>query len=242
MSGIKLVLYSCALAVGLVASEGLASFHEMQIEQVIAGVNGDTNAQAIQLRMRGPFEYLLGGNARMRAYDANGGNPITLIDFNHNVNPGTGGRILITSAGMSAYESSSITSDFTLANLIPASYLAAGRLTFERTIPDGTVLWSIAWGGSGYTGSTTGEVGTNDADGDFGKLAGTLPSSGLQALLFDGTATDFSTNNQADYIVTPGAAVFTNNAGASFTVVPEPASAVMALGGVALLSGLRRRR
>ncbi len=29
-----------------------ATFHLMQIEQVIGGVNGDTTAQAIQLRMR----------------------------------------------------------------------------------------------------------------------------------------------------------------------------------------------
>ena len=29
-----------------------ASFHLMQIEQVIGGVNGDTTAQAVQLRMR----------------------------------------------------------------------------------------------------------------------------------------------------------------------------------------------
>ncbi len=39
-----------------------ASFHLMQIEQVIGGVNGDTNAQAIQLRMRFAGQNLVGGD------------------------------------------------------------------------------------------------------------------------------------------------------------------------------------
>ena len=36
-----------------------ATFHLMQIEQVIGGVNGDTTAQAIQLRMRARASKLL---------------------------------------------------------------------------------------------------------------------------------------------------------------------------------------
>ena len=37
---------------GSLRSQAHATFHLMQIEQVIGGVNGDTSAQAIQLRMR----------------------------------------------------------------------------------------------------------------------------------------------------------------------------------------------
>src|SRR4029079_6728131 len=49
------------------------------------------------------------------------------------------------------------------------------------------------------------------------------PSTTLQALLFPGLATDSSTNNAADYVLTAGAAVFTNNLGNSFTVtLPGP--------------------
>ena len=41
-----------ALASLTLALPAFATFHLMQIEQVIGGVNGDTSAQAIQLRMR----------------------------------------------------------------------------------------------------------------------------------------------------------------------------------------------
>ena len=41
---------------GRAASPAAVSFHFMQIEQVIGGVNGDPSAQAIQLRMRTCFQ------------------------------------------------------------------------------------------------------------------------------------------------------------------------------------------
>ena len=64
-----------AMAVCLIATApASASFVFMQIEQVIVGVDGDTSAQAIQLRMRFP-----GANdvqfARVRAWDSAGANP-----------------------------------------------------------------------------------------------------------------------------------------------------------------------
>ena len=62
------------------ASPALASFHLVQIEQVIGGVNGDTSAQAIQLRLRSPGEHH-SQFARIRAWDAAGENPIIIIDF-----------------------------------------------------------------------------------------------------------------------------------------------------------------
>jgi hypothetical protein len=47
----------------------------MQIEQVIGGVNGDTTAQAVQLRMRmAKREFCFRG--RLIAVDAAGNNPI----------------------------------------------------------------------------------------------------------------------------------------------------------------------
>ena len=45
---------------------------------------------------------------------------------------------------------------------IPATYLAAGSLTFEDDF--GTILWRLSWGGPAYTGPNTGAL-TNDADG-----------------------------------------------------------------------------
>ena len=57
-----------------------ASFHLMQIEQVIGGVNGDTTAQAVQLRMRSTGENFVTG-CQLIAFDAAGNNPITLATF-----------------------------------------------------------------------------------------------------------------------------------------------------------------
>ena len=50
---IKSLLHVAAVALcGLAAHSAHATFHLMQIEQVIGGVDGDTTKQAIQLRMR----------------------------------------------------------------------------------------------------------------------------------------------------------------------------------------------
>ncbi|MBI4578887.1 MAG: hypothetical protein HY718_04240, partial [Planctomycetes bacterium] len=85
-----------ALALG--TAPALASFHLMEIEQVIGGVNGDTTKQAIQLRMRSLGQNLVSGS-RLVAYDATGANPVTLITFPSNVASGaSGARILVTSA------------------------------------------------------------------------------------------------------------------------------------------------
>ena len=109
-------------------------------------------------------------------------------------------------------------------NLIPASYLAAGSITFENNL--GTVVWwRISWGGVAYAGSTTGQaaLGGNDADGEFGPpFAGPLISSDVRALQFQGVASDPSTNNAADYALTPANSVWVNNVGDIFTVEPVP--------------------
>ena len=202
-----------------------ASFHLMQIEQVIGGVNGDTTAQAIQLRMRALGENLVSGGTLI-AYDASGNNPITLLTFASNVtNNAAGTRILITTANFANYQASPIASDFTMTNPIPASYLAAGRLSYQKpTYMAGAALWSVSWGGANYTGPNTGTL-DNDADGNFAPpFAGVLPSSSTVALLFNGTAAAMSTTNLADYSVTPGGATFTNNAGDSTSLIGGTAS------------------
>src|ERR1041384_4278592 len=108
-----------------------ASFHLMQIEQVIGGVNGDTTAQAIQLRLRF-FGQEFVSQARLVAWDAAGANPVVLIDLTTDVSHGDlGDRILISSPNFANYTSVPLNSDFIMTNLIPASYLAAGRITWE---------------------------------------------------------------------------------------------------------------
>ncbi len=210
------------LVVGIAAAtttSAPATFHFMQIEQVIGGVGGDTTVQAIQLRMRSPLPQNLMQNAKLWVRDATGSNPILLIDFTTPVPIGTlGTRVLITSANFSNSLDGPLTPDYTLTNLIPASYLAAGSITFENNL--GTqVLWRLSWGGAAYTGPTTG-LALNDDDGDFGPpWPDPLPSAGTEALLFGGSVNAKSTTNAADYALTPANPTFFNNAGASARVV-----------------------
>ncbi|HET9316746.1 MAG TPA: hypothetical protein VFQ51_14215, partial [Vicinamibacteria bacterium] len=211
-----------ALTLGAIAlaQPAFASFHLMQIEQVIGGVNGDTSRQAIQLRMRagGQNQVQL---ARVRAWDAAGQNPVTLVDMVSPVAIGAAGaRVLIATNG---FLSPTLIPDFIM-NPIPVGYLPAGKITFEDDA--GTVWWGFAWGGASYTGTNTGQSGAsgvaNDADGNFNPpFAGALQSSNTQAIQFTGAASAQSTNNAADYALTAGAAVFTKNDGSSGTVPVE---------------------
>jgi hypothetical protein len=191
------------------------SHHFMQIEQVIAGVGGDTSAQAIQLRMRFSSQNFVNGSSIV-AFDAAGLNPITIVAFNRTLTNGTAGdRVLVATSAFSNFTNPPAVADFTMTNPIPLSYLNAGRVVFQ-TGP--TVWWSLAWGGANYTGSNLGST-TNDLDGNFGPPFGSpLPSSGVESLIFPGGANALSTTNLADYRLTTAAAVFTNNARNSFTV------------------------
>jgi hypothetical protein len=134
-----------------------------------------------------------------------------------------GRRVLLTTPSFANFTNIALVTNFVM-DPIPASYLAAGSLTFEDD--SGSVYWRLSWGGAGYTGPTTGLTtaqGGNDADGQFGPVfAGPLPSTTLQALQFTGAFSALSTNNAAQYAVTTGAATFINNANTSFVVTAPP--------------------
>jgi hypothetical protein len=206
-----------------------ATFHLMQIEQVIGSVNGDTTAQAIQLRMRSVNEdQNLVSGGKLVVFDAAGLNPIIVLDIASDVvNGGVGSRVLIASANFPSHTMPVAVPDFTMANLIPASYFAAGSLCWESDA--GIIYWRLSWGGAAYTGSNLGNT-ANDKDGNFGPPFGDpLPSSCTSALQFQGSTTDKSTNNAADYLLIGSPIVFVNNAGASFTVVaPLPTVSITA--------------
>ena len=185
-----------------------ASFHFMQIEQVVGGVCGNTDRQAIQLRMRFADQEFVDGK-QLKAWNAAGANPVVVLTFPSNAPIGNqGSRILVTTAALdSAF---AVDSDFTLEQRIPDSYLRAGRLTFEDGF--GTIYWSLAWGGAAYTGSNLGNA-TNDPDGNFGpQTPGMLPFNTAQTLRFLGAAGDQSTSNLVDYALSAGAAQLVNNA------------------------------
>jgi len=203
-------LLSTAVAAAMAAPQAAQpSFHFMQIDQVIGGVNGDTTAQAIQLRMRFQFQCFFGNGARLRVHDAAGANPIILAQLDQDL-PGcaTGDSVLIATPAFASHTVPVVVPDFVIDTPIPESYFAAGSLTFEDAA--GTqVYWRLSWGGDEYTGDTSGAA-INDDDGEFGPpWPGPLPADGLQALQFQGGTE--STANVDDYALTPGAAVFTNN-------------------------------
>src|SRR4029079_17716969 len=55
----RMAVYTSAATLALAAGTCMAqtdSFHIMQIQMAIGGVNGDTTAQAVQLRMRTSFQ------------------------------------------------------------------------------------------------------------------------------------------------------------------------------------------
>src|SRR5437867_271274 len=116
-----------ALAIIIVyPAPATASFHVMQIEQVIGGVNGDPTAQAIQLRMRTGLQNQV-QNGRLVAHDAAGNNPIVVATFPGALpNQGTGVRVLVASANFGNYTNPPVAADRLMSALIPASYLAAG--------------------------------------------------------------------------------------------------------------------
>jgi hypothetical protein len=193
------------------------TFHLMQIEQVIGGVQGDTSLQAIQLRMRISLQGQV-SQARIRAWDAAGQNPVIVVDMMTDVPIETAGsRVLVESPAFAA--TFNPTPDFVMTNPIPASYLAAGKITWESDA--GVVVWGLAWGGAAYTGTNTGTL-DNDADGNFNPpFPLPMQTASDQSVLFPGPFSAPSTNNAADYIVSPSNAIFTNNAGETGSVPVE---------------------
>jgi hypothetical protein len=236
-SKLPLLLLGAAL---LRAGPAHAAFHLMEIEQVIGGVAGDTQAQAVQLEMRSANQQFVIGSAQVVVRDAAGANPIILSTFTGGVTP-TGGacrQILLATDAFAAKTVPAAVRNFSMIP-IPAGYLSAGSLTFESA--GGATTWArMSWGGAAYTGSGAVASGTptnaNDADGTVSPpYPGALPSNGLQALRFQTPCVaptgPQSTTNAADNALTPGAAVFRNNALSDFTVTATVASAVPVLPG-----------
>ncbi len=230
----------------LAAGPAGATFHLMEIEQVIGGVGGDTSAQAIQLRMRALGQNLLAGAAQVVVRDAAGLNPIVIATFAlPNPVGGACRQILLATDGFAARTTPAAARDYAMSP-IPAAYLAAGSLTFE-TLGGAATWWRVSWGGAAYTGpGTVVSVGGNDDDGTANPpFAGPLPAGGVQALSFTPACPTLSSNNAAQYALTSGAAVFSNNALASFTVTAPPSALPMlsgwgwgALAGVLGLAGV----
>jgi hypothetical protein len=240
-----------ALAALLLPRPAFAAFHVMEIEQVIGGVNGDATAQAVQLRMRALGQNLVGNNARLVVRDAAGANPVTLVNFAlpNPPNNAACSRILSTTTAFNAKTTPTAVPDYTMA-AIPASYLAAGSLTFEGVV--GSIVYGrVTWGGAGYTGTQPVDLTNFATTSSAPAFGGALPSGGPQALHFTPACGTVGSNTAAQYALTTGAAVFTNNAPTSFTVSVPPIPALpgdaklllpAALGLAVLAFAILRRR
>jgi hypothetical protein len=243
----------------LAPGRALAAFHLMEIEQVIAGVDGDTSAQAIQLKMRDFNQQFVTGNAQLVVRDATGANPVVLSTFPapNPVLSGSCQPILLATSAMAAKTVPPLDAtarDFAM-NPIPAAYLPAGTLTFEAV--GGVVYWRLSWGGAAYTGphnviaSPAGNSVTALASPAY---AGPLPSTGGYALRFTPPCATLSSNNAAQYGLTAGPATFTANDSVNFAVQGMGLPAVstlpvwmrlaltIALGSLALLGARAARR
>lgn len=248
MTTAKLRIFILAAILGMLLPSARAGFHLIEVEQVVAGLNGDPTKLAIQLRLRSAGQTLFGSvPVRIRMWDSAGANPVVVGTIGANFGTGSSGsRILFTTTAFNTAMASvsGYSSDFTLSS-VPASYFTAGKITFEQT-SNGNVLWSLAWGGSNYTGTNTGLTtagGGNDADGNYGPAFGSaLPSDGRGLLYQNGL--NASTSNSTDYAITAGLATITKNDGTSFVVVPEPGTVGLLAVGVCVLGGMvwSRRR
>ncbi len=152
--GSSVCVWLALAAIASLPRPALATFHLMEIKQVIGGVDGDTSAQAVQLKMRLAGQQFLAGQAQLVVRDATGANPVALSTFPM-PNPASGAcrEILPATPGMAARTSPPLDAagrDYVM-NPIPASYLAAGSLTFEAI--GGVVYWRTSWGGAAYTGA-----------------------------------------------------------------------------------------
>ncbi|MCH8807483.1 MAG: hypothetical protein IH986_15555, partial [Planctomycetes bacterium] len=187
MNSQHLLATRLAMLLVATAAPAFASNHLVQIQKVIGGVNGDTEFQAIQFRLRAANQNQF-QDSRVWVYDANGENPVLIVDFDRSVaNGNLGDTVLVASPRFGEATIPTARPDFVMTNLIPASYLPAGSLTLEDDA--GTnVWWRLSWGGENYTGPTTGST-ANDPDGEFGPpVRFALPSDRTAGIEFVGPA------------------------------------------------------
>ena len=204
------------LVLALPAAAAFASEHLVQIHKAVGGVNGDSEIQAIQFSMRAAEQNHF-QNSKVYAYDANGVNPVLIIDFDRALPNGKlGDTVLVASPRFGEVTTPPARPDFVMTNLIPASYLPAGSLTLEDDAGK-NVWWRLSWGGADYRGDTTGST-ANDDDGEFGPpVRWPLPSSTTFALAFRGPPEAMSTTNLFDYSLERNA-TFRNNGGEEFQI------------------------
>ena len=244
-----------ALAASLLPRPAIAAFHLMEIEQVIGGVNGDTTAQAVQLRCGSAVNNFVGGQVRLVVRDAAGANPVTLVERSRCPIRRTARcarEILSTTAAFNSQDHAGRRARTTRwPRFRPATWPRARSRS--RAVAGTRRAVARLLGRRRLHGPQTVDLTNVATDLDAPAFAGALPSGGPQALRFTPACATVSTNTAAQYALTAGAAVFSNNnvTPTAFTVNLPPipalpgASALLlpALLGLAVLGfAILRRR
>jgi hypothetical protein len=135
------VLWTCLFC--CLAASSSATFHDIEIQEVFTGLNGDSSIQFIELRTLSPFQTQLAGRSII-ARNADGLVPTTVFTFPGNYgNSQADDRILIATAGFEAL--AGITPDFTFAGGLS---LDSGQI---ELFPGGTIdVDALSYGN--YTG------------------------------------------------------------------------------------------
>jgi hypothetical protein len=206
LSALLAALLPTALLLGastaLADSEKAETFHIMEIVQVLAGYNGNTAIQAVEMKELAAGQDLVATGA-MNVYDKDGVLATTLGTFAANVANGTNGAHILcaTSAFAAAF---SITPDLVLTAGIP---LPSGQIVFEKA---GCKVNSVPYGGINTIVANT-------------SVAPTIPTLGATVLFRTGDAPTtltcpLSDNAAARFVIRSGTSassflVFQTNAG-----------------------------
>lgn len=192
-----------------------ATIHCMRIHAVMAGANGDTSIQYVELRLAAGLLTGATNSTKLLFFDASGNQTgaFTLgSTFGFSNTPGS---ILLGTAGLQA--AAGVTPDF----IIPANVIApAGKIQFVHTtdcLLTGTIIDSVAYGS--FTGTV--DCGTTPTVA--------LPTAGTQALTLQNLMNTCS-DNSTEYALQ--AAAPRTNGGATGSFAPPP-GAVGGIGGVA---------
>ena len=187
--------YLTVLAVALMAlvpllvlreSSVQAGFHLMRIDEVMAGANGDSRIQFVELQMISSGQRFVGGRT-IHFYDATGSETGSFTFPDNVSNAATGSSILVGTSEFAAV--STVTPDFTMS---PGIMSPSGRVCFQT-------VDCVAYGD--FSGD----------NGSYGSPATALPLEGLLSLKRGRTATPKS--NATDYAL--GAPAPRNNSGTS---------------------------
>jgi hypothetical protein len=196
MSAKRLLPLALVLGCGLLPPPGVRTFHFMQIEQIIAGVDDRPRPGDPAPHAHHQPEYS-SRKGRLIAWDAAGLNPVILDTMKTNVTfgipePRAACDLLVRREPQPADH----------AGLHPRQpdpgLLPAGGIDHVRGRLRDDLLARLV-GGASYTETRQARP-RNDLDGNFGPaFADPLPSGSGQALRINKAANALSTNNAADY-------------------------------------------